>query len=214
MTCPDPEARRGFEIDGDDVPERMTEAWIQRPGLPAWSSSADWGRDDPQALLEAGPVAVGTALARLAEMGEISLDREIREVAALLREWLESDLGQHDFLDFHLGLRPRDGRRPLAFEARLAERNHLVLSLSRQAPYCNMTAAGAAKALRAGCARYAAGQWIRDREDRKARPQGEATTWWHVMKLGLHRPMPAADELAARIRQDRGGQEPQLSLPL
>lgn len=130
----DPEARRGFEIDGADVPERMDCAWIRRPDLPAWSSSPEWSRDDPMALLAAGPVPVGSALARLVEMGEMSLERDVREVAALLRDWLESDLGQHDFLDFHLGLRPRDGRRPLAFEAKIAERNRLVLELSRQAP--------------------------------------------------------------------------------
>lgn len=211
QTGPDPEARRGFEIDGLDVPAPMSCAWIQRPALPAWVSSADWDKDDPQALLEAGPVTVGSALARLVELGEVSLDRQVREVAGLLREWLEGDLGRFDHLDFHLGLRPRDGRRPLAFEAKLAERTRLVLELSRQAPYSGMTAKKAAAALRAACARYESTRWPEDRKDRKTRPGGEAETWWLVMKLGLHHPMPDIDTLAARIRQDRKGQEPQAS---
>ncbi|PYF12991.1 hypothetical protein C8J30_101376 [Rhodobacter viridis] len=204
-------ARRGLEIDHEDVPPTMTEAWIQRPALPAWQTSADWHLDDPEALLAAGPVAVGSALARLVEWGGLSADREVREVAALISEWLTEDLGQHDFLDFHLGLRPRDGRRPLAFEAKIAERNALVLSLSREAPYREMTASAAAKALRAACARYESTRWPEDRKDRKTRPGGEAETWWLVMKLGLHHPMPGADTLAERIRQDRKGQEPQAS---
>lgn len=216
--CSDDDAagagQRGFQIDHDDVPGKMTEAWIQRPALPAWQTSAEWGRDDPQALLDAGPVAVGSALARLVEMGEMSLDRSVRELSALIRDWLESDLGQFDPLDFHLGLKRRDGRRPLAFEAKLAERTRLVIGLSREAPYSGMTATAAAKALRVACSRYASGQWLRDREDRTARPQGERTIWFRVMRLGLHRQMPAVDELAERILIDRGGAEPQMVLPL
>ena len=211
MSSSAPEALRGFEIDHEDVPERMDCAWIQRPDLPAWATSAEWGADDPMALLAAGPVAIGSALARLVEMGEMSLDRSVRELSALIRDWLESDLGQHDFFDFHLGLRPRDGRRPLAFTAKIAERNALVLALSREAPYASMTATAAAKALRASCARYASGQWLRDREERTARPQGEAETWFQVMKLDLHHAMPAVDLLAARIRLDRAEAEPQAS---
>ena len=211
MTCPDPEARRGFEIDGDDVPERMTEAWIRRPDLPAWQTSAEWGADDPMGLLEAGPVPVGSALARLAEMGEMALDRQVREVSALLREWLTEDRGQHDFLDFHLGLRPRDGRRPLAFQAKIAERNALVLELSRQSPYREMTAREAAVALRAACERSETTRWPEDREKRKTRPGGHDATWYQIMRLGLHHPMPDVGTLAARILLDRGGREPQAS---
>ena len=204
-------ALRGFEIDGDDVQDRMTCAWIARPDLPAWSSSADWSRDDPMALLAAGPVPVGSALARLVEWGSLSLDREVREVAALCREWLTDDLGAFDNLDFHLGLRPRDGRRPLAFEAKIAERNALVLALSRQAPYCSMSARAAAVALRAACERYETTRWPEDREKRKTRPGGHDATWYQIMRLGLHHPMPDVGTLAARILLDRGGREPQAS---
>lgn len=202
-------ARRGFEIDSADVPPTMDAAWITRPDLPAWSSSAEWSRDDPMALLAAGPVAVGSALARLVEMGEMAIDREVREVSALLREWLEEDLGEHDLLDFHLGLRPRDGRRPLAFEAKIAERNRLVIDLSRQAPYCSMSAKTAAVALRAACERYETTRWPEDREKRKTRPGGHDATWYRIFRLGLHHTMPDASTLAARIRLDRGGVEPQ-----
>lgn len=214
MSGPDPEARRGFEIDHADVPERMTEAWIIRPALPAWQTSADWHLDDPEALLGAGPVAVGSALARLVEMGQLSLDRQVREVAALIGEWLCEDLGAFDALDFHLGLRPRDGRRPLAFSAKIAERNALVMALSREAPYSGMTAKKAAAALRASCQRYEATVWPKHRAERETRPSGHDAAWYKVLKLGLHYPMPDIDTLAARIRQDRAEAEPQLSLPL
>lgn len=214
MSGPDPEARRGFVIDGADLPAPMSCAWIQRPALPAWSISAEWSQDDPQVLLEAGPQASGSALARWIEEGQMSHDRGVREIATLAREWIEGDLGRFDSLCFHLGLRPRDGRRPLADIARRAERDRLVVALSREAPYSGMTAKRAAAALRASCARYASGQWLRDREERTARPQGEGATWFQVMKLDLHHPMPGIDTLAARIALDRGGAEPQLSLPL
>ena len=173
MSRPNPEARRGFEIDGADVPPTMDAAWITRPELPAWATSAEWHLDDREALLAAGPVAVGSALARLVEWGGLGADREVREVAALVRHWFEGDLGQHDHLDFCLGLRPRDGRRPLAFSAKLAERDRLVIDLSRQVPYREMTASAAAKALRTACARYESPRWPEDRKDRKTRPGGE-----------------------------------------
>lgn len=207
----DPEARRGFEIDGADVPERMDAAWITRPDLPAWVSSAEWGADDPMALLEAGPQTSGSALARWIEEGQISHDKGVREIATLAREWVEGDLGRFDSLCFHLGLRPRDGRRPLADIARRAERDRLVIALSREAPYSTMTAAAAAKALRASCARYQAGLWLKHREERKTRPSGHDETWWQIMRLGLHHPMPDVGTLAARILLDRGGREPQAS---
>ena len=85
MSRPNPEARRGFEIDGADVPPTMDAAWITRPELPAWATSAEWHLDDREALLAAGPVAVGSALARLVEWGGLGADREVREVAALVR---------------------------------------------------------------------------------------------------------------------------------
>jgi hypothetical protein len=203
---------REMVIDSDHIAGVIAAPWITRQPWYAWINSLDFAKDDPEALRASGPQAVGSALAGLAQHGQTAGRQDVREVAALIRTWLIEDAGKHDPLDRDLGLSPRDGRRPLSDVARRAERDALVILLSRQKPYADIGAREAAKRLRAARERYEADRWPRDREERATRPAGEAETWWHVMRLGLARPMPDLERLVAMIETDRGSD--QLRLPL
>lgn len=203
---------REMVIDSDHVAGVVAAPWIAKQPWHVWINSMGFAEDNPEGLRQKGPKAVGSALAGLAQLGQTAGRRDIREVAALVRIWLVEDAGRFDSLDRDLGLSPRDGRRPLSDVAKRAERDHLVILLSRQSPYSGLGAREAAKRLREARKKYEATRWPRDREERATRPVGEAETWWHVMRLGLARPMPDLERLEAMIEADRA--RDQIRLPL
>lgn len=162
-------------------------------------SSADFANDNPEALRAAGPVAVATALAGLFTWGEAAPRKDIREIAALFRQWLE-DGGQHDDLDLDLGLRRRDGRRGFANAAKRAKRDATLIDLARQAPWSDMKPRAAARALRDAFSRFRATAAA----TRQTRPPVEpGQTFWAIARLGLAAAMPSVDDLAALIAADR-----------
>lgn len=203
---------REMVIDSDHVAGVVAAPWITRHPWHVWVNSMDFAEDNPEELRAAGPQAVGSALAGLAQLGQTAGRRDIREVAALVRIWLIEDAGRFDTLDRDLGLSPRDGSRPLSNIARRAERDELVLRLSRQKPYADMPARRAAQALRAACEAYASRRWPVDREERVTRPQGDNGVWWQVMNLGLPFAMPGEETLLRMIERDRGPDQTRLPI--
>lgn len=195
---------RSTTIDSRDMPPPIAAPWIDRKPWNFWIDSASFADDDPEALRASGPQAVAAALAGLAEWGAACGRKDVREVAALLREWLIGDAGRFDTLDRDLGLSPRDGRRPLSDIAKRAARDAMVIGLSRERPYAGMGARKAAQALRAACEAYETRRWSTDRAERETRPQGENGVWWQVMKLGLTYTMPGEERLKTLIERDRG----------
>jgi hypothetical protein len=195
---------REMVIDSDHVAGVVAAPWITRHPWHVWVNSMDFAHDNPETLRASGPQAVASALAGLAQWGQAAGRKDVREVSMLIRTWLVEDAGRFDTLDRDLGLSPRDGSRPLSNIARRAERDELVIALSRQQPYADMGARDAAKRLREARKRYETDRWPRDREERATRPAGEAETWWHIQRLGLARPMPDLERLEAMIEADRG----------
>jgi hypothetical protein len=194
-----------IRIDSADLSAPLRPAWYDPPGALSVLDTADFGNDRPEALRSAGPLAVGTALYGLAEWGALSIRADVREVAALLREYLSDGL-DHDSLDFDLGLRPRDGSPGLALLARRAERDRLVTMLARNAPFRDMGPWAAAGALRAACLAYEAKGWPRDRPPaRRTAPAAEpVATFWRVLRMGLPQgPMPRQADLRRMIADDR-----------
>ncbi|RID91615.1 hypothetical protein D2N39_13035 [Gemmobacter lutimaris] len=190
-------------LDSADMMPPIHAPWIDRLPFDHWVNSATFRHDDPEGLRKEGPKAVASALAGLAEWGQAAGRKDVREIAALIREWLIEDAGKHDTLDRDLGLSPRDGSRPLSNIARRAERDELVILLSRETPYAQMSARRAARELREACTAYETRRWPVDRAERKSRPQGEAGVWWQVMKLGLPYAMPGEETLKLVIEIDR-----------
>lgn len=190
---------RSMVIDSDHIAGPVLAPWIDRKPFDHWINSATFARDDPEALRALGPRAVATALAGLAEWGQAAGRQDVREVATLIRTWLVEDAGRFDTLDRDLGMSPRDGRRSLSNVAKRAERDMLVIGLSRQKPYADMGARRAAQALRAACAAYEKRRWPVDRQERVSRPQGEPGVWWQVMNLGLPFAMPGEEHLKAML---------------
>lgn len=203
---------RSMVLDSDDLLPPIKAPWIDRPPFDPWVNSSTFHLDDPEALRASGPQAVASALAGLAEWGAACGRKDVREVAAMLRMWLVEDAGRFDSLDRDLGLSPRDGSRPLSNIARRAERDELVLRLSRQKPYADMPARRAAQALRAACGAYESRRWPMDREERVSRPQGDNGVWWRVMNLGLPYAMPGEETLLRMIERDRGPDQTRLPL--
>lgn len=203
---------RSMVLDSDDLMPPVKAPWIDRKPFDPWVNSATFGLDAPEALRASGPQAVASALAGLAEWGAAAGRRDIREVAALVRIWLVEDAGRFDSLDRDLGLSPRDGSRPLSNIARRAERDELVILLSRQSPYSDLPARRAAQALRAACGAYESRRWPVDREERVSRPQGENGVWWQVMNLGLPFAMPGEETLLRMIERDRGPHQTRLPI--
>ncbi len=202
-TAVPPQREPHYYIDSNDLPPPITAPWIERKPPGNLVNSATFARDDPEALRALGPRAVATALAGLAEWGQVAGRQGVREVATLIRTWLVEDAGRFDTLDRDLGMSPRDGRRSLSNVAKRAERDMLVIGLSRQKPYADMGARRAAQALRAACAAYEKRRWPVDRQERVSRPQGEPGVWWQVMNLGLHFAMPGEEYLKTMLDGDR-----------
>jgi len=195
-----------IRIHSDDLTEQPGPAFLRRPNADPFFDTADLN-DDTEELRARGPVAVGSALFRLAEEGLTSLRKDVRQAARLLVEYLSDGL-HHDSLDFDLGLRPRNGAPDLSLISRRAERDRLVVSLARQEPWAAMGPWAAASALKEAVAKYEKTRWPREKPPgRRTAPAGEpSATAWRILRLKLPQgAMPNTADLARVIRADRQG---------
>lgn len=189
-------------IRSDDMPDPILPAFFRHVPVEAVIDSRSWGADDPEALRERGPRAVGEALTRLALAGQGSVFQDVREVSALILEFMATGM-DHDTLDYDLGLRRRDGRPGLDLIARRAERDRLVLDLARREPWAAMGPWQAARAIRAAFAEYEANRLAGDRK-RGKRPSGDDETFWLICRLALPQGgLPKERDLAALILEGR-----------
>lgn len=189
-------------IRSDDMPDPILPAFFRHVPVEAVIDSRSWGADNPEALRERGPRAVGEALTRLALAGQGSVFQDVREVSALILDYLTTGL-HDDPLDLDLGLRRRDGRPDLALISRRAERDRLVLDLARRGPWAAMGPWQAAKAIRAAFADYEANRLAGDRK-RGRRPSGDDATFWLISRLALPQGgLPKERDLAALIAEGR-----------
>lgn len=192
-------------IHSEDLDDDPAPAFYRPPAVDIVFDTADLGGDDPEELRAKGPAAVGSALYRLAEEGLTSLRREVRQAARLLLEYLSDGL-HHDSMDFDIGLRPRNGSPDLSLISRRAERDRLVVALSREEPWAGMGPTAAASALKEVVAVYEVNRWPREcPPHRKTAPAGEPNaTAWRILRLALPQgPMPSVADLARMIKSDR-----------
>lgn len=166
-----PEAVEWVVIDSAEMPDRVNLPWRETPDLvQLLAASNDLADDDPDALREAGARVVASKLIAMAEWARLHPDRGVRELAALVEQFLSGDhFRDGQSLDVFLGLRPSGGRPSLAREIAIYERNRAVRRLAAMEPFRSMKPTMAGKVIRWMYERCHGSRWAWHGDDQPPR---------------------------------------------
>ena len=186
-------------------PPQYRAAWYRPAPVDPFTGGPEWDADDPEALRAAGAQAVATALAGLADLGRMAWRRDIREVSALVLEWLDADGGAYDDLLADIGFRPKRGASFVSVR-KLAARDAILADLIRdRLPRCgNQSDMQVARDIRDQFEAYRAnGGHAADKAVGGRQRDATRAAFFDILDLGLHYPMPSVQGIAAMVEDAR-----------